>query len=505
MSDPPRRKPRKSASAQQHPRTLSKIQPRPSRPYDDEIDLDEPVTGASPLRGRPLPKPVVRQKASSSSSGTTEATAAQTLATADEAKASTNRSHRRDTIITTGSGLAVYGLSVLTGPLLARALDTAGRGAYSAVNTPTQIIGWMLMFGLPLATAYHASNNDRRKLWAVSWAFVVFVGIPVVAALWFLVPLFLHQYPGNVVGWFRAYLVAGLLVLPYQSVYEYSRATGKNIKFNVYRSLPLVINTIAVVVLFVVGRLTLNTALAAMCGANIVLPLIVVALERGFVLPLRRNLDMSLGRELLNYGRRVAFGLLSTMVLARFDQFLMVGLVSPSQLGLYAVAVTAAGLTAPIAQGVGFTLFPYLRSEKDPQVSWRRMWQALRWVSISTIVMGGLMAVAAPWGLPKLMGDGFRDALPAFFLLLPGQICWNLGEVFKSKLEAENRPGLASNSLLAAAGFTVAVDPFVVPIWGIEGAAIVTSVSQLVYALLAWRFVHRNRPSRQRGAVVSPA
>ena len=104
-----------------------------------------------------------------------------------------------------------------------------------------------------------------------------------------------------------------------------------------------------------------------------------------------------------------------------------------------------------------------------------------------------------------LMGQSFKDAVPAFFLLLPGQICMNVAEVFKAKLEAENRPGLASNALLVAAGITVGADLVVVPIWGIVGAALVTSVSQFAYVGLAWWFVHRVRPNRLSGASMALA
>ena len=72
-------------------------------------------------------------------------------------------------------------------------------------------------------------------------------------------------------------------------------------------------------------------------------------------------------------------------VVARFDQLLMVRLVSPAELGLYAIAATAAMVTAPVAQGVSFALFPYIRNEVDARQRWRRSQVALRGVGLISV------------------------------------------------------------------------------------------------------------------------
>ncbi len=68
---------------------------------------------------------------------------------------------RFDVLITSGAGLAVYALALITGPLLARTLGPAGRGDLAAVIVPTQVLGFILLFGLPHAAAYYATKGTR--------------------------------------------------------------------------------------------------------------------------------------------------------------------------------------------------------------------------------------------------------------------------------------------------------------------------------------------------------
>lgn len=425
-----------------------------------------------------------------------------TVAPADDEPAAPRRrrSYRRDTVTTTLWGLGTYALSLLTSPLLARALSADGRGSLAAVLRPTEILGWLLMFGVPMATAYLAIEADRRALQASAWVFSAVVGVPVVALLWPFVPAFLENHPPETVAWFRAGLVGGLVILPFQNVYERLRAVGSTTRFNAYRSAPVILNAVGVTVLFLADRLDLRSALATALVANVGVPLVVIALEGGFVLRLGRWFDWPLMRRQLDYGARVWFGTLSNMVVARFDQLLMVRLVSAAELGLYAIAATGAMVTAPIAQGVSFALFPYLRSEGVARRRWRRTQVALRWVGLLSLGSSLVLALVAPWGLPAVMGEEFRGAVTAFLLLLPGQLFWNLGQVVKVDLEATDRPGAASAALAVAAVLTVLAVPPAVELAGITGAAAVTSGCQVAFFGIAYWQARRGRSARAGAA-----
>lgn len=395
---------------------------------------------------------------------------------------------RRDRMITTVSGFAVFALAFVTGPILARSLGSSGRGSVAAVVVPTQILGWLLMFGIPQATAYLARVRDRRHLIMSSWLFTAAVGVPIVAVVWPFVPRFLSQHPPVTVGYFRAFLVASLLVLPFTAAIDHLRGVGRVTAFNVFRLLQYLLNTVLLTVLFVSDRLDLRVALLAGLVANVTAWLVTIGATRSWP---GRGFSRRVFGEQLHYGRRVWIGTLSAMVVARFDQVLMVGLVEPGALGLYVVAATAAQITGPIGQGVALSLLPYLRVDADDAVRHRSLTAgALRWTLLAAGGTAVAVAVAAPFLLPFVYGEEFSGAVIPLLILLPGQVCLDMANVVSSKLEADDRPGQASLGTALGAVTTVLLIVPAVELFGIRGAALVTSLSQaafLSYVLIADR------------------
>ena len=407
--------------------------------------------------------------------------------------------HRRETLLTTTSGFLVFGLAFITGPILARALGPDGRGSVAAVVVPTQIVGWVLMFGIPKATAYFARVHPRRKLTMSAWAFVALVGPPVVVLIWPLVPGLLSEHPPLVVGYFRAFLIASLLVLPFTNAVDFLRGTGRAKAFNGYRTLQYILNAVFLSALFVIGELTLERALLSTLLANVTAWVVTLINNDG--LP-GRGFDRRVFRAQVNYGARVWVGSLSTLVIARFDQFLMVGVVSPAELGVYVVAATAAQITGPIGQGVALTLLPHLRADTDVDRHRQFTRNALGWTLAGSGGTALLVALAAPFALPFVYGSEFSAAVLPLLILLPGQVCVDLASVVGSKLEADNRPGALSTGTALGAGLTVVLVLPAVRLFGIEGAAAVTTASQalfLVYVLFAERR-HRTDQTMPEGA-----
>jgi O-antigen/teichoic acid export membrane protein len=391
---------------------------------------------------------------------------------------------RRDRLMTTGSGLAVFGLAFLTGPILARSLGVSGRGVVAAVLIPTQVLGWMLMFGIPQATAYYARQRDARQLTMSSWVFATVVGVPVVAIIWPFVPSLLSRYPPIAVDYFRAFLVASLLVLPFTNTVDLLRGLGQITAFNIYRLLQYVVNAVLLLLLFLTDHLDVRLALLVALVANVGTWVLTIGVNGAWP---GRGFRRSVFREQLHYGSRASIGTMSAMVIARFDQVLMVGIVAPAQLGLYVVAASVAQITGPIGQGVALSLFPHLRVEADdPEQQHQMTKSALRWTLLASSGVVALVALAAPFALPWVYGQAFAPAVIPLLILLPGQVCLDMANVLTAKLGADNRPGRASmGSALGAVTTIVFVIP-AVALFGINGAAFVTSTSQALFLAFVW-------------------
>jgi O-antigen/teichoic acid export membrane protein len=101
------------------------------------------------------------------------------------------------------------------------------------------------------------------------------------------------------------------------------------------------------------------------------------------------------------------------------------------------------------------------------------------------LVAALIVGLLAPWVIPLLFGSDFAGAVAPLLILLPGQVFMNLGNVQAARLEADGRPGAASWAFFTGAVVTVVGVLIAVPIFGIEGAAFVTSVSQAIFFIVS--------------------
>lgn len=382
--------------------------------------------------------------------------------------------YRRHAIVTSLTSVGLYGSGLVTGPILARALGPSGRGDIAAVIAPATVLVLVLAFGLPTAAAYFVDSVPEDRLLVTALTFGLVVGGPVCAVLWFLAPGYLHGHSPETLTWARVMLLTIPTSVGTATVLEITRRRNPGIAWNFWRSLPLLIPAVVIVLLAVAGRLTLGSVLAANF-AGAVAPFVLFA-SRLRSRPLPRP-SLATLRLLMPYAWRTASAGTAMSLTNRLDQVMLVGLVTPAELGLYAVAVMTASVTNPLTSGLSFALFGHLRSETSELRAQARFRKSLA----TTMLVSGTVALGLALGAPILLriafGSLFAPATTALRLLLPGAVAFDVLGVITTKLFSDGRPGEASWAALVGTIVTVVGLVAFAPRFGIEGAAAVTSVA----------------------------
>jgi O-antigen/teichoic acid export membrane protein len=206
---------------------------------------------------------------------------------------------------------------------------------------------------------------------------------------------------------------------------------------------------------------------------------------------------------MVHYGARLSVGNMANLLINRLDQVVMVGLVAPDQLGIYAIAATAAGLSSAAADGIGYVVFARLREASEPKQAWSLLLTGLRWTLLASCGIGLIIGLSSYAVIPLLFGSPFKDAVVPLLILLPGQVVANFGSVVSQKLLVDDRPGALSHALVAAAVVSVGGLYALVDHFGIRGAAMATTASQLVFASYVMVVARQNR-HRHRQAGSAP-
>ncbi len=393
--------------------------------------------------------------------------------------------YRRHALVSSLTSISLYATTLVTAPILARALGPEGRGDVAAVMAPAAMLSWLLAMGLPMAAAYHVDNISERTVLATATSFGVVVGVPVCAVLWLLAPTYLSAHSPVTVTWARVFLLIAPLGVGTSAALEVRRRMNPGVSWNLWRSSVLVVPAAGIVALAIAGRLTLQTALAMYFIGTV--PPMWLLLSRLWQRPLARP-SMSALRVMLPYAWRTASTATATSVTRRFDQVLLVAVVQPEQLGQYAVAVAVASITNLLTSGLALALFGHLRGEASSQRALARYRRSIwmTFVMSSTVALG--LALVAPLVLQVVFGADFGPAATALRLLLPGAVAYDVLVVIGTKLYSDGRPGEAARAALLGAVLTVVGLFVLVPHFGIEGAAAVTSLAFLAeVAFLAAR------------------
>lgn len=192
----------------------------------------------------------------------------------------------------------------------------------------------------------------------------------------------------------------------------------------------------------------------------------------------------------------------------RLDLFFVAAFLSTAAVGIYALSVTLGQMVWLVANALASVLFPTVAagSPTDPDAG-RRTSALSRFAFASAIIIGMALGIAAIPGVRWVFGDEFGGAVPVLWILLPGIVVFAPVNVIAAHLAGIGRPELN----LAASGVsvvvTVTVDIALIPTMGIVGAAIATTCSYIVAAVVIFALFMRQsgQPSWRRILILEPS
>ena len=201
----------------------------------------------------------------------------------------------------------------------------------------------------------------------------------------------------------------------------------------------------------------------------------------------------------LRYGLGQLAALAPLTLNAQLGQLVLSQTVPPADLGRYAVAISLTLLPMPLVSAIGNVAFPRLAALGVVTKASRRM--QLLAVSGSAGLAGGILlplGVVAYWMVPLTLGAGYRGAVPLFWVLIPGGICSACGQVVADLLRGGNRLAAVAWAQGPAAVSLVVLLVVLLPVVGVMGAAIASTVAYgIALTMMLWFLWRRT--------VVSPA
>ena len=180
-------------------------------------------------------------------------------------------------------------------------------------------------------------------------------------------------------------------------------------------------------------------------------------------------------REALPYGFA---GLLNPLTQSA-DKALLLYLLGTTQLGFYAVALTAASVVNSLAGAAGIVSFGMSTQAKDRE-GFDRVARMFRFTAWTWLLAGVAVGVIIPIVLPLLYGAAFRPAIQPAILLIPAAALAGQASILEESMRAQGRAFIGLEARAAGLLVMVAAGWLLAPVFGILGVVFAAIGSQAI-------------------------
>ena len=390
---------------------------------------------------------------------------------------------------TAGFNMALFGAFALGGVLLARRLGPTARGEYAAITAWLDVAVIIGQCGQPAALCFHVARDPQRarQYVATSRSFMLVASAIVLVAGGLLAPVLAHGNPPVADG-YRIACGAGVVALA-GTAYVSSLQAWDLHRWNVVRVGQPLLSLIAITGLWALRLLTLQSALIVLAVTLSLQSFYAyICCRRGGLAP--GTSETALFRPLAGYGLTQLAALAPMTFNAQLGQLVLSQTVLPADLGRYAIAVSLTLLPMPVVSAIGNVAFPRLAALDLVTETSRRL-QLIAVIGSAGIAAAILLPLGAVayWMVPLILGPGYRGVVPLFWVLMPGGIFSACGQVVADLLRGGGNLAAVAWSQGPAAISLVVLLVALLPVAGVMGAAVASTLAYGIALTLMLRFL----------------
>jgi O-antigen/teichoic acid export membrane protein len=380
---------------------------------------------------------------------------------------------------TASSRVVIFLMGGVTGIVVSRGLHPSGRGSYSVIITVASMAMVLGHLSIEQSHVYLWSQGAGRKALAANAVWVGLCSGAVAAVVaWILVRVL---GPSAIPIYSHTLLAVALLAVPAGTVALYMNGLlildDRIGRVNASALVGAAAQCVALVALAVAGKLTVGSVVVVWALAT-ALPLVVTIPAFG---TRPRDVSLALARRAVGLGLRYHIGMAAVYLLFRVDVLLLNARVSRSDVGLYSLAVTLAEMTYLLTDSVAQVMLPRQISVEMSEASTVTARVARSNFLAAVVALVGI-ACLGPFVVPLVFGSAFSGAVPALLALGPGILALATVRPVGAYLIRLNRPFVMSAATGTSMVVNIALNLMLIPVWGIVGASVASSVA---YTLLA--------------------
>jgi len=384
-----------------------------------------------------------------------------------------------------GSRTAVALIGTITGIILARTLGPNDRGLLALVLLLPSTLTTITKFGITQANVYCVRREGAPVAHVATNSLVLALGFGIALSVicWLGRDLLLSTVMRGVPAFA---LLLALWRLPLLLIDNYFcgvlQAMGNFSLYNRRTVLGAVLVFVCVVGLRLTSRLDVITStLVYSGGAVIVVAMLLIGTRSMVAFNLRP--DWPLMRRQMRFGVKSYTQILAMHLLFRIDVYMVAYFLNPAQTAFYSLALHFTEMILEIPQAVGWVIYPRLASLQKDQVHLMTA-QACRRTVLLTALGGLVVIVLGPVLVPLWYGAAFAAATRPLAFATVGMVMMSVFTIITRDFTSRNNQIVNIRAGTAALVTNVVLNIFMIPAFGISGAALATSISYTLAAVM---------------------
>ncbi len=383
------------------------------------------------------------------------------------------------------------GLNVATGIITARLLGATGRGEFAAASLWLFLPPMLAIAGVQNAIVYQTGVRPNRAA-SISVAGLLIstaMFIPIAGVCILLMPRLMQTYRPEIIEVAQIAIVTSILQVWFSLVRQSLLAVKNFAAYNSAGYLASLTYLLLLIGLVLMAAVTPQNAVLVQIIATLI---VLVGLMYRCVADWqwRRVRPRAVLRAVATYGLKAAPIDIVSLFNSSLDRLVLIGLVAPAELGMYAVALSFARILLVLQAAVSAVALVDLttRPRAEVELFVQRMFRLLLWILVLTC---GVLYTFDQRLLSLVYGPSFAQATTIFRILLIEASASCIGQVLMQVFLAAAAPGIPSFIQVASLVVTALTMFAVVPTYGAVGAAAAVAIASILKLACLLGCLHR--------------
>jgi O-antigen/teichoic acid export membrane protein len=389
-----------------------------------------------------------------------------------------------------GVNIILLPLGIATSVLIARSVGPTGKGSFDLIIATATLLVMVLSLSLPPGITYVVAQGKVSSK-VLAWHLVVVSILQALLALVIVSLLQLTRYSHIFLPNWGLWIVCGVVVYVWVDMLNkfWGAILAGQQQIAVVNNSELVGRLAQFVTLFIVAgglylsgkRLSVGVLFLVSISSTILI---------GVLLLSALGLKFKPSREFSGLKAAIAFALpcyganTAQFLNYRLDVFVVGFFAGTTSVGRYTLAVSLGQLLWLMSNSVATVLLPKVAAATDAGDSARHTARVTRLSLWATAICALALALLATQAIPMLYGEAFRPSIAALLWLLPGIVVFSVANILAAYIAGIGKPHLNLWVSGISLVITIALDLALIPRFNIVGAAIASTVSYSVSALI---------------------